>query len=62
MKMGKNQEKEILVYADWFMYDEPKLVGRLWFSTIRGKAVYSFEYEKEWIKTPDFDTSESQFL
>ncbi|MDD3078097.1 MAG: type II toxin-antitoxin system HipA family toxin [Paludibacter sp.] len=49
--MGKNQEKEILVYADWFMYDEPKLVGRLWFSTIRGKAVYSFEYEKEWLKT-----------
>ena len=51
MKMGKNQEKEILVYADWFMYDEPKLVGRLWFSNIRGKAVYSFEYEKEWLKT-----------
>lgn len=51
MKMEKNQEKEILVYADWFMYDEPKLVGRLWFSNIRGKAVYSFEYEKEWLKT-----------
>ncbi len=49
--MGKNQEKEILVYADWFMYDKPKLVGRLWFTTIRGKAVYSFEYEKEWLKT-----------
>ena len=45
--MGKNQEKEILVYADWFMYDEPKLVGKLWFSAIRGKAVYSFEYDKE---------------
>lgn len=51
MKMGKNQEKEILVYADWFMYDEPKLVGKLWFTTVRGKAVYSFEYEKEWLKT-----------
>lgn len=49
--MGKNQEKEILVYADWFIYDEPKLVGKLWFSAIRGKAVYSFEYDKEWIKT-----------
>ncbi len=49
--MGKNQGKEILVYADWFMYDEPKLVGKLWFSAIRGKAVYSFEYDKEWIKT-----------
>lgn len=49
--MGKNQEKEILVYADWFIFDEPKLVGKLWFSAIRSKAVYSFEYDKEWIKT-----------
>ena len=49
--MGKNLEKEILVYADWFMFDEPKLVGKLWFKTIRGKAVYSFEYDKEWLKT-----------
>lgn len=49
--MGKNQEKEIFVYADWFMYSEPKLVGKLWFSTIRGKTVYSFEYNKEWIKS-----------
>jgi hypothetical protein len=36
--MEKNLEKEILVYADWFMFDEPKLVGKLWFKTIRGKA------------------------
>jgi serine/threonine-protein kinase HipA len=33
------------------MFDEPKLVGKLWFKTIRGKAVYSFEYDKEWLKT-----------
>lgn len=51
IKMRKDQEKEILVYADWFMYNEPKLVGKLWFSTIRGKAVYSFEYDKGWIRT-----------
>ncbi len=49
--MRPNLETEILVYADWYMYDEPKLVGKLYFSSIRGKAVYSFEYDKKWIKT-----------
>jgi serine/threonine-protein kinase HipA len=48
--MRTNPEKEIFVYADWFMYEEPKLVGKLWFSTIRGKEVYAFEYDKEWLK------------
>lgn len=42
--MGANPEIEILVYADWHLFEEPKLAGRLWFSSIRGKAVYSFEY------------------
>lgn len=49
--MKKNQETEILVYADWYLYNEPKLVGKLNYSSLRGKAVYSFEYEKEWLKT-----------
>ncbi len=46
-----SQAKEILVYADWYMYDSPRLVGILSFSSLRGKAVYSFEYDKEWIKS-----------
>ncbi len=50
-KMKKNQEAEILVYADWYMFNQPKSVGKLCFSSLRGKAVYSFEYEKEWLKT-----------
>ena len=45
-----NKTKEILVYADWYMYDVPRLVGTLSFSALRGKAVYAFEYEKEWLK------------
>mgnify|MGYP003589523830 CR=1 FL=1 len=49
--MKKNQETEILVYADWYIYDEPKLLGKLCFSSLRGKAVYAFEYDKEWLKT-----------
>jgi len=49
--MKQHQEKEILVYADWNMFESPLLVGRLWFSMLRGKEVYSFEYDTEWIKT-----------
>ncbi|MDP4280954.1 MAG: HipA domain-containing protein [Bacteroidota bacterium] len=49
--MTRKGNQEILVYADWYMFDKPRLVGRLWLSSIRGKEVYSFEYEKEWIKT-----------
>lgn len=48
--MKQNNAKKILVYADWYMYDAPRLVGKLQFSSLRGKAVYSFEYEKEWIR------------
>jgi len=49
--MKRNNDTEILVYADWYMFDAPRLVGKLYFSAVRGKAVYSFEYDKEWIKT-----------
>jgi serine/threonine-protein kinase HipA len=43
--------KKIGVYADWYMYDAPQPVGILYFSAIKGKTVYSFEYDREWIKT-----------
>ena len=49
--MKQNNEKEILVYADWYMHDSPQLIGRLYFASLRGKAVYSFEYDNGWIKT-----------
>ena len=49
--MKKNKEKEILVYADWYMFSSPQLIGELYFISLKGKAVYSFEYDNEWIKT-----------
>jgi len=49
--MKKNSEKEVLVYADWYMLDSPQLIGRLYFASLRGKAVYSFEYDNDWMKT-----------
>ena len=49
--MKQNKGNEILVYADWYMLDLPKLIGKLYFASLRGKAVYSFEYDNEWIRT-----------
>ena len=49
--MKQNKGNEILVYADWYMLDSPKLIGKLYFASLRGKAVYSFEYDDEWIRT-----------
>jgi len=49
--MKQNNEKEILVYADWYMLDSPQLIGRLYFASLRGKTVYSFQYDNNWIKT-----------
>lgn len=39
------------MYADWDVFDSPLLIGKLYFTSLRGKAVYSFEYDSEWIKT-----------
>jgi serine/threonine-protein kinase HipA len=47
----KNKEKEILVYADWYKFASPKLVGSIYFTSLRGKGIYSFEYDKEWLKS-----------
>jgi len=49
--MKQNKGKEILVYADWYMFDTPQLIGSLYFASLRGKAVYSFEYSNKWIKS-----------
>lgn len=45
-----NTEKEIYVYADWDIYDSPRLVGTLYYASVRGKDTYSFEYATEWMQ------------
>ncbi len=47
----QTKEKEIFVYADWYMLTAPKLIGYINFASLRGKGVYSFEYDKEWLKS-----------
>jgi serine/threonine-protein kinase HipA len=49
--MMQTNEKEILVYADWYIFASPKLIGCIYFASLRGKGVYSFEYDKEWLKS-----------
>lgn len=49
--MKQQKEKEIYVFADWYMLGSPQLVGKLHFLSLRGKAVYSFEYAPQWMRT-----------
>jgi serine/threonine-protein kinase HipA len=44
-------DKEILVFADWLGLRGPQLMGRLFASRLRGKEVFQFEYEPDWIKS-----------
>jgi serine/threonine-protein kinase HipA len=44
------RERNILVYADWETASEPLLMGVLSATQIRGKEVFSFEYDKNWLK------------
>ena len=47
-----NTEKNILVYADLNTFDSPQLIGILHSSILRAKEVFSFEYDKNWLKLP----------
>ena len=42
-------QKDILLFADWKGLDGPNKIGNLQCVTVRGKEVFSFEYDKEWI-------------
>ena len=41
-------EKIIYVFADW-IEEKPVLIGNLFVSFIRGKEMFSFEYNEEWL-------------
>jgi len=42
----------IYVYFDDFRVTEPLLMGRLFAQPIRGKEIFSFEFEPQWLQTP----------
>lgn len=43
--------KKIYVYADWVGLSDPALMGILRAEQARGNEIFSFEYEKEWLKS-----------
>lgn len=43
--------KEIFVYADWYQVGQPTLMGILYTETARGAEIFSFEYDKKWLRT-----------
>lgn len=46
-------QKTILVYANWNGMESPAQIGQLSASYIRGKEVFSFEYNSNWLKNND---------
>ncbi|SMD32243.1 serine/threonine-protein kinase HipA [Reichenbachiella faecimaris] len=41
--------REIYVYADWQEMESPMLMGILTSEQLRGKEIFSFEYDKDWL-------------
>ncbi|MBN2778525.1 MAG: HipA domain-containing protein [Bacteroidales bacterium] len=46
-----SNDKTILVYADWDWLPQKYKIGNLYSSLLRGKEVFSFEYDKNWLKS-----------
>lgn len=40
-----------MVYADYFPLNEPQLMGIPYAEVVRGKEVFSFEYNTDWLKS-----------
>ena len=47
----RNQQRDILVYANWNGLQASLLMGILKTTQLRGKEIFSFEYANEWIKS-----------
>jgi serine/threonine-protein kinase HipA len=48
--------KYIEVWADWHFMTEPKRVGVLDAASTRGKEIFSFTYDSDWLNTPPSGT------
>jgi serine/threonine-protein kinase HipA len=46
-----SHQRSILVYADWMNLGQPTLMGTLHATQVRGKEVFSFEYDDDWLKS-----------
>jgi serine/threonine-protein kinase HipA len=46
-----HSKREIYVYADWRQIEAPILMGRLSAELVRGKEIFSFDYDQNWLNT-----------
>ena len=46
--------KTMYVYADWKPLKEPCIIGTLHADILKGKEIFSFEYDTEWLKKNQF--------
>jgi len=44
-------KRSIYVYADWDGLETPQLMGILFAELLRGKEIFSFEYDKVWLNS-----------
>jgi len=49
--MNKTTSRDIEVYADWLGLNKPTRVGFLHATPVRGKEIFSFEYDHEWLNS-----------
>lgn len=47
----KENKRSIYVYANWKGLDQPALMGVLISERVRGEEIFSFEYDKEWLRS-----------
>lgn len=46
--------KNFFVYGDWETLGQPTLIGVLNVDLLKGKEIFSFEYDTQWLKTQKF--------
>jgi serine/threonine-protein kinase HipA len=51
--MRKGERKRIEVWADWIGMENPQRLGTLYASPGRGREILAFEYDKEWLQSPN---------
>ncbi len=49
--MSKKTQRAILVYADWIHTGKPVSMGMLYANQVKGREVFSFEYDHDWLQS-----------
>lgn len=52
MNPKRQSQKAIQVCAHWHGMTEPHVMGTLFAAPVRGKEIFSFEYDPHWLKSP----------